>query len=332
MNLESKKLFNNDVLERILKRYNYSRDDVTELGGFESFIYKVRQPNQDLILRISHSLHRTTDEIIAELEFVNFLAANGVSVAPAYPSSDGNLVEEFQVGDSYFLTTVFKMLEGQHLKPEDRSAEVYEQLGSMIGKMHRLTKSFSFSRKEINRQHWYEDFEPLMDFIPEDKEEVRREVVKVIEEIKRLPRDNDSYGLIHSDAHFGNMFINDGKLSLFDFDDAQYMYFISDLAIVVFYSVMGRYKDMDTDDFVAYIMTNLLKGYRRENKLSNYWIEKIPLFLKLREVELYTVIHMSFTEEEMATNSWCKMYMTDREQKILNKVPYLNYDFSKHNE
>ncbi len=332
MILESRKQFTEDVLERIIQSYNFKREDLTKLGGFESFIYRVKQEEQDLILRITHSLHRSTNEIMAELEFVNYLAGNGLSVAPAYPSPNGNLVEVFHVNDSYFITTVFKMLEGQHLRFEDRSTEIYEQLGEMIGKMHRLTKSFSFSNTEITRKQWFDDIEPLLCNIPEEKKDVLREVQSIIAEVKSLPKDEDGFGLIHSDAHFGNIFVNNGKLSLFDFDDLKYMHFISDISIVVFYSVMSRYKDMTTNDFASYIMTNFLRGYRKENKISNYWIEKIPLFLKLREVELFTVLHMSFTEEEIAANPWCKSYMQGRDEKILNRVPYLGYDFSKHFE
>jgi len=38
-------------------------------------------------------------------------------------------------------------------------------------------------------------------------------------------------------------------------------------------------------------MNSFLKGYYKENNLSKYWIERIPLFLKLREIVLYAVIH-----------------------------------------
>ncbi len=41
-------------------------------------------------------------------------------------------------------------------------------------------------------------------------------------------------------------------------------------------------------------MTHFLSGYRAENQLGEGWLKEIPSFLKLREIDLYAVIHISF--------------------------------------
>ena len=52
------------------------------LNAFENFVYEgVSEVGDELVLRISHSLRRTFDYTLGELEFVRFLAAGGLPVA-----------------------------------------------------------------------------------------------------------------------------------------------------------------------------------------------------------------------------------------------------------
>ena len=54
--------------------------------------------------------------------------------------------------------------------------------------------------------------------------------------IKGYDQTIDSYGLIHTDLHFGNMYYDGQTLTIFDWDDACYKHFISDIAIILFYT------------------------------------------------------------------------------------------------
>jgi len=103
-----------------------------------------------------------------------------------------------------------------------------------------------------------------------------------------LPKDRAGYGLIHQDAHGGNFFIKDGAITLFDFDDCMYGWFIYDIAMVLFYAALGK-EDMAA--FTKTFMGDFLQGYAQENMLDPPWLPEIPHFLKLREIDLYAIIH-----------------------------------------
>jgi len=144
------------------------------------------------------------------------------------------------------------------------------------------------------------------------------------EQVERLPKDRDSYGLIHFDAHEANFFIDPaGRITLFDFDDCCYNWFIYDIAIVLFYKVMGN---PDIPAFTEEFMTHFLRGYSRENHLDPKWLKAIPIFLKMREIDLYAVIHRSFDVENLE-DPWCMRYMKDRKRLIEDDVPYINFNF-----
>ena len=90
-----------------------------------------------------------------------------------------------------------------------------------------------------------------------------------------------------------------------------------------------KYDNLSKHGIAELIMTNLMEGYREENKLANFWVEKMPLFLKLRELTLYLVIYRSFDVENLK-DPWCTAFMRNRREKIEKGIPFLDYNFSKH--
>lgn len=321
---ETKEIYNEKIFEEICNRFEIQKNKIKLLNGFENFIYEFRKNEKSYILRVTHSLHRTEEQIKAEVEWVNYLAENGVSVSRAVLSPDNNLVERFETGNTYFMAIAFEKADGRHIKKEDRKPQVYENLGKIIGKMHRLTKDYK--PKKYKRSHWYEQDYDLINFIPENQEIVGKKFHQIFQYINDLPRKKDSYGLIHSDAHFGNIFIDDGKLTVFDFDDCVYKWFISDIAIVLFYAVMGIPTGFSRESFAELVFVNFMKGYQQEYKLDQYWIKLIPTFLKLREIILYAVVYMGF-DVNCLEDPWAKWYMHGRKEKIEQDIPYLNLDF-----
>lgn len=141
--------------------------------------------------------------------------------------------------------------------------------------------------------------------------------------LQSLPKDRESYGLIHQDAHGGNFFVDDqGQITLFDFDDCAYSWYANDLAIVLFYAVTNI---PDPESFGREFWRHFWRGYQQENLLESAWLEHIPHFLKLREIDLYAVIHRSFDVNNL-TNSWVSGFMKGRRERIINDVPYLDID------
>ena len=157
----------------------------------------------------------------------------------------------------------------------------------------------------------------------EEYETPQIEPIEVYED--NLPKSRETYGLIHQDAHAGNFFLDEkGEITFFDFDDCAYSWFMNDIAIVLFYLVLG---EEDQATFTREFMTNFLRGYREENQLGERWLREIPSFLKLREIDLYAVIHRSFDVENI-DHPWVAMYMEGRKERIENEVPFIEFDFS----
>jgi amicoumacin kinase len=324
----TKEIYNDDLLREICSLYKIADDEYRLLDGFENFIYEFRRDAKEYILRVTHSLHRTADQISAEVDWLNFLADRNVPVARAIHSPAGNLIEEVDAGDTYFLASAFEKAKGRHVRKQDINDELFITLGKLIGKTHAHTKEYDPQNLNCLRPQWDIEINGLHKFIPLEQEIVRYKFSEIVKQLRTLPKDKDSFGLIHTDAHFGNMFIDKDSLTLFDFDDSAYKWFISDIAIVLFYSIMRLPENVNRQEFGEFIFKNFMKGYIQKNRLDPYWLELMPDFLKLREIVLYAVVYMGFDVKNL-TDPWCKWYLDGRKEKIEMNIPYLDLNYKK---
>jgi Ser/Thr protein kinase RdoA (MazF antagonist) len=117
-----------------------------------------------------------------------------------------------------------------------------------------------------------------------------------MEWLRALPTDRESYGLIHTDLHLGNFFLHDGEIIAFDFDDAAYYWFIFDIAIPIYYSLLPLPME-DTEAQSAFIrefFPTFMAGYREHNEIDPSWFAAIPKFLLFRDLQLYIFCHKKF--------------------------------------
>ena len=323
--------FNQDILAEAMRRYGVAEGKIAELGGFESFIYSFERGAKQYILRISHSLRRSEELIRGEADWINYLAGNGVPVAGAVLSETGKLVEPIADGQGgHFLATAFVKIDGRPVHEAGWSPEVYRTYGKLLGKIHSLTKDYKPKDPLAKRPQWEDSANTeCVKHLPETEALVRERYWAVMKQVAALPRDRDSFGLIHYDAHSSNMLVDkDGKLCLFDFDDSLHSWFVCDLAIVLFYMTVGKEKDTAS---AGEFMTHFLAGYAQENKLDPKWLKEIPKFLKIREIDLYAVIHRSFDVNNI-DNPWVAGFMKGRKERIERDVPFLDIDFSAWSE
>ncbi len=329
MDIKSKQIFEVNsgyILNEASQRYAISKTDLKKLGSFESFVYEYEKNGQSRILKITHNRHRTVNQIKGELEWVNFLAENKVSVPPVIRSKNKELVELINVDDSYFLIYAFEKASGSLPEQNLWDDVLFENWGRVMGRMHAVTKKYRPSDKAIRRFHWYEDPSLRVEkHIPPSQPKVIEKYNRLKNKLLILPTDMDSYGLIHSDLHHDNFFVDNDKITVFDFDDCHYSWYAFDISIPLFYVLRDSHVDPNDKSFARHFMKCFMTGYRQENNIDISCLGQIPDFLKLREIDLYSIIH---AEEALNLNDWCQRFMEERQSRIENDVPIIEIDFS----
>jgi len=318
--------FSESVLNQARTAYGIKPEDIQELDGFESYIYEYSRGEEEGILRIAHSIRRSPDLIRGELDWINYLKDGGASVAGALISRAEKWVEEIDDGaGGFFLANAFERAAGKPRRGEWTEAQLFEY-GRQIGLMHKLSTVYQPANLDWKRPEWDDPIHLEVDqFIPAEDSNIKQIYRDLVKRTQNLPKDNSCYGLIHQDAHQGNFFIDDsGKITIFDFDDSSYSWFVEDIALILFYAVMGQ---EDPTSFTENFLSGFFPGYFSEFDLGQKWFSKIPIFMKRREIDLYAVIHRSFDVENL-DDPWCSWYLDGRRERLEKEIPYLDFDFS----
>ncbi|MBA2660900.1 MAG: phosphotransferase [Bradymonadaceae bacterium] len=307
---------------------------VTFVGGFENLVYKLRDEHGERILRLTHQSDRTRELVEAELDWIEDLANRGICVARPLVGRSGQLIESLhaQNGDLYH-ATAFTFAPGIRVEasdPELWNPTFFERWGEVLGRMHAASVEFKVPQGRPRRYAWNED--PMLNFeayIPAGEGDVIEGCRGIVEAISGLSRSAETFGLIHADLHQGNFFVDQGGMTIFDFDDCLYHWFVCDLATVL-YSVCWWNVEGDGPRQNAFAETfgkALLRGYRRHWEISPEWLEHIPLFLSLRDATIYAALHkrLDFTQLKAPQ----KRALDERRARLLGGGTPISIDFAR---
>ncbi len=313
-----------DVKKKALELYEIDETKIKDLDGFENFVYEYEKEGNSYIIRFVHSSHRTSELVLAEIEFIDFLYKNNSNVSQVVKSEKDNVCETIGTeNNEYFTVTSFIKAKGDFVKKEDIDELFNYKFGRAVGKLHLLTKTFS---PKNMRQHWYE--EDLIGIgrrnLNEEDMFVIDKTEELIEKLKKLPRGINEYGLIHTDLHFGNIYYDGEDFTFFDFDDSSYKHFISDIAIIIFYQFgLSSANDEEREKRTYVFLQDFCKGYLEVNDLDYSWFDHLNDFLKLRELILYMVLFGA--GEEIINSPWGQKYVAHYRNRIKNDIPFFDY-------
>ena len=265
------------------KSYGFKKRTLHFISGSTNQIYSFQKDGKWYILRFSRRPVEQMLQTKAEMDWLYYLASHGVGVSLPLPAKNGVLVLSTEDGGKPSVVSAFEALPGRFWdknNPELWNAEVFYLWGKAMGDMHRLTKDYSPSGGARGAFTGRDTVRNAFESCPS----VRKILEALQSEIMALPRDRDSYGLIHYDLHPWNFLIDGGQINVFDFDDSLYGWFALDIGVALYHGLWwGRGNDAG-HDFAEEIVRHFLRGYRSANHLSDSWRSKIPMFMQYRQI------------------------------------------------
>lgn len=284
------------ILELLNKIYPI---DFSEIESVTNEMYRCTAVQGNFFARITN--YKTYDEQLEEVTYTNFLYNEGFGVSPTISSLNGKLVERIML-DREYLTVLYKAAPGIHLPRTQWNASILKELGRQIGRLHRYSKNFENIEtiRYINDWHNNEEYD-FLKYIPKEESTIREIAHEVLSTIKNLPQSHSTYGLLHGDLWLENVLVDsDSKLTMVDFQDCEKHYYIFDLAVPI-YSAM-EYSFVGNGNIVDYgrsITKAIIEGYQEENEISQEMLDKLPLFIKLKEIFEYSLMHMYWNKEKL---------------------------------
>ena len=249
--------------------------------------------------------YKNFDEQLEEVNYTTFLYKQGLGVSPTIASLNGKIVEKIILNNNEVLTILYKSAPGMHLPRNRWDVDLLKELGRQIGRLHRFSKKFEeiHTLKYIN--DWYVNEEyAFLTYIPKEETAIREVAQEVLSTIKEIPQNHSNYGLLHGDLWLENTLVDgDYNLTMIDFQDCEKHYYIYDLAVPIYsaleYTFVGG---GNIADYGRDITKAIIAGYQEENDLPQEMLEQLPLFIKLKEVFEYSLMHMYWDKEKLTEN------------------------------
>jgi len=317
-----------DILIEVARYFECRSDDFVQLDGFENFLYETERYGKQFILRITHESHRNENQLNGELEWINYLADNGVATPRAIPSANGRMIETVDTGDACFYVSCFEKVPGKHLYGFELTDDLLVRWGRLTGRMHRLVGNYQPSNPDSARYSWDEEDDVIKaeKYLPANQTKVLYKFEELIKSLRQLPQDKKSYGLIHGDLNPSNILVDNDILYVIDFDDCRYEWFISEIASILFYPIIDEPIEERKQNLAVNFLKHFMSGYSEENQIDRLWFGQFHQFLKLREIGQYISIYRNCDMDNL--NNWCRMFMQGRKEMIENDVPVVNLDFA----
>ena len=248
------------------------------------------------VLRISATGDRTEEDYLAETEFIRYLARNGAPVADGIPSVNGKTVECVEQDGKKIYVTLFEYAKGTLLSDNGYRyregaplEEYFYNTGKALGAIHRLSRKYQpFHRRAAFSDKYTPEY--IDRLIPDSYADLKQAICRRLAEYRTLPTDPENYGLIHFDFCDGNYHVDleTGGLTVFDFDNCIYCWYMFDLAHLWTHGVGWYQHEPDPKKRMAgmdHYFGTVLEGYRSETDIPDETLGKLPLFIDMTIIE-----------------------------------------------
>ncbi len=302
--LKLKYLFDNKDLATMIVSYWMTITEVTPLFQYyrisANAIYPFKKDEQVYYLRFVPKEEKLENQILAELEFLKYLANHHYSVVEPVLSKEGNLLEEVQTPWGVYYAVVFKRVLGQQLSDLKLSEEIVFGYGKSLGQLHKLSQNYLPSVKRINYKQQLEWMKNILNQFP-NQDDAKVEINLLEKVLTDLPITDYNYGLIHYDFDPDNLFYvqETGVFTPIDFDDSLYHWYVMDIECA-----LDSVKQVVSEKQYNKFKEILIKGYKTEMLLEESMLLLMPIFTRYANLYRYVRLLRSSYETWKYEPGW----------------------------
>lgn len=294
-----------------------------EHGGYQNWVYEVRCHGRPLILRVTPAGHRSLTELKAELTIVNALRERGIRVAAPMRLSGIPTINRVRLQRNTYFIVVFETAPGMTWSERPQREEDFFEAGQVLASIHAETERMPAG---IERPYWDQNhyFRIAKRVIPREKRWVLHEMNEHIAKLSEYERTPGEFGLVHGDYQFANMLYSDDGITVIDFDEVEYHWYLYDLAVYIFYYLLGTDPSSINVDANRIVWRRFLQGYESERGLPSRFEERLHDFLRLREFMLYSSLYASLPRRPWG--EWQKNFVAETERRLKAGAPFVEIE------
>ena len=209
----------------------------------ENATFHASAPGRDLVLRVYRPGYHGTAEISSELAWIAALRAEAVVPTPAIlPARDGRALVEIDDAGTPRRITAFAFVPGAEPREGDDLPRWFHRLGAIHARLHaharRWRRPDGFTRKVwdfesmLGARPLWGDFRAALG-LDEPGRALLERTARVLQARLAPLSTPDSFGLVHADLRLANLLVEGDDLTLIDFDDCGFSWYLYDFAAAV---------------------------------------------------------------------------------------------------
>lgn len=275
--------WNSSFAEEIAGLWGYDQGTVKFYRSSANFIFIFQKGGRDYYLRVNHSDEREKDTIAEELKLLTYLNNKTSNVVKPVKSLNNRYIETVRTEKGEYFAVVFEGLEGKQYEIDDIDTEQFYIWGKALGNLHKLINNIP-NNITIKRNSWRDHLDFIEDSLPEDETPAKRELKEVKQWIDSLEMTDDNYGLIHFDFELDNLRWENNVISILDFDDCSYYWYVADIAFAL-RDLFEDSIDLTNSDFQEFV-----KGYESEFKIDKELLNDLSWFMRFHNLLSFTIL------------------------------------------
>lgn len=272
---------------RAMALHGYPEDAaIIPFSVTENPTYRVEAPGFDaVVLRIYHPGVRPRREIESELAWLSALQRDtDIRVPNVFPTADGSSVLEVGTSGAPMFAAVFELVPGREMADDD--------LPSMMTRLGRLTAQLHTHARSWQRPAWFD--RPVWNvdttigdsphwgpwqasvFDPDERQQLERLAEALRGRLRTFGDGPDRFGLVHADLRMANVLFDGSEITVIDFDDSGFSWYLYDLAAT--FTFCEDRSDLDA------LVAAWVDSYRTVAPLPETDASEIPTFIMLRRL------------------------------------------------
>jgi Ser/Thr protein kinase RdoA (MazF antagonist) len=279
----------------VLRAFPVEPGEVELVSVSENVTFRVvdRNDGADYVLRLHRPGYHTHEALDSERIWTRALAEAGVRVPVPLTARDGRDYVSVHVGelDQHRRAGMTRWIPGELLEDVLAHAEVadlyerwFERLGAMMAAMHVQSSAWrtpaTFQRHALDvdgllgEAPFWGPFWDHPKLSPAERGLLLGARERIRGALDRYGRDAATYGVIHADLHASNLLVDGEQLTVIDFDDTAFGWYLYDIAVAL-------KRCEDRSDFAA-IEAAFFRGYRTTRPISESERALVPMFRLVR--------------------------------------------------
>ncbi len=215
------------MFNKLLKdHYSFEGDFSVELlRSYTNDVYLVKDQKRKYILKVYGQTWRTKEEILWEIDLVEYLSSMNVPVANVVPSINGERLRVSEDNGKQIFFVLFEFASGEKPKPPFEPKLQYE-VGKAAAYLHIASDNFQsdHKRSSIDLKYLIDDSLLIARRTIEDKDDLKIYedlAYYVKDKILEFNRDVLDWGPIHGDLTLDNLHVTrEQKIVFYDFDSS----------------------------------------------------------------------------------------------------------------